>query len=434
MRRNQDARAGALLGGRWRSFAAICAIVLAVSVGAIGQGISISGRYGLDTMMLPIPATLVSEIQLNTPAELTLLKFGIESKLDLTVTYGSLATHLNTAMNIPGWERFIFDARMPFAGAMVKGELWFAVPFETVTDVNHFQNWVIIPPGDVMFVTGRLTAEFMFGGLDFHNLLMIEDVTFPNPSLDFGPLQYPVQSQSFHVGDILTFTAEPYPGVTLKSVTYFWANAAATAVKGWSAPGSVDHTSSLCDEFAFSQKITLTGLEYCGVPYWFSLQVNPCQTPTLVATGGGSFSNMLDIGLSGSFSFFPLDIGGFSFSAQLCDSLYGSFSLNEHFQYQGATFRCSSQIDTGLMKGTVASTFTFRAGQGCTNISFSANLMHGTFSGGVSGSISQQAGNLKLTSVSWSVGIQLSPVTISVSAAFGAQGLARATLSLGVVF
>jgi hypothetical protein len=149
--------------GRSRALLVAALLVLAVVPAAwsategCGGALDLSGTLGLDTVVVPIPATLVDEIQLDTPAQLTLLKFGIESTLDASLAYYDMFVHLNTAMNIPGLERLVVDASLPIGPITLKPEMWFAVPFETVTDVNYFTNWVVIPPGDPLFVKMRCT-------------------------------------------------------------------------------------------------------------------------------------------------------------------------------------------------------------------------------------------------------------------------------------
>jgi len=53
-----------------------------------------------------------------------------------------------------------------FAGVEVKPELWFAVPFESVTDVNNLPNAAVIPPGDMLFAQARLEARGKAGEFD----------------------------------------------------------------------------------------------------------------------------------------------------------------------------------------------------------------------------------------------------------------------------
>ena len=397
--------------------------------------LTVSGQYGLDVLAIPIPATLVSEIQLDTPGKLTVFKFGLDSLLDLHVNYGEFGMRLNGLISVAGLERCILEATAPLGPILFEPEMWFAAPFETVTDINHFTNWVAIPPGgDLMFVTARLRVSGNLGGLDIDNLFMISDVNFPNPGLDFGPLVYPVQSQSFHTGNILTVTAEVYPGVTLRSVTNFFANSSSTSVIGWSGPGSVDKDASLCDDFGFSGTLTLSGLEYCGVGIWLSLAVDPCDPWPLVLTGGGTISGMWALDISGSFSLFPLSIHGFSFSTSICDMIDVSVRLSDKFRFESASFRAQGEIDTGIMQGSLSASSSYTAADGFTNLTLGARLTHGTVSGGLTCSISKQQGSLRLTSVSPILSITYTPITFSVSARFSRSGLVQGLMSLRLVF
>ncbi len=419
------------------------ALVLWGAVGFTGFGdvIDISGTFGLDVLAIPIPATLVDEIQLDTPAELTLLKFGMEAELDLSASFSGDATaHLNTALSIAGLQRCVLDGKFYLGPLGIKPEVWIAVPFETVTDINHFMNWVVIPPGDPMFVKMRCTTDFGMGDIDVTNLFMLEDVTFPNPLADFVPLQYTVQSQSFHTGDILTIKTEPVAGVTLTSVTRFCATEATNAIKGWSASGSVDADASLCDEFCFNESLSISGLQYCGLSLWFKLDVNPCgdpalssPTPILALTGGGSLSDILSLGITGTFSLFPVNIAGFSLSTTLCDVISVTMQFSELFEMEQLSARAQAPIDTGIMQGSVFAycTFAGTAGKACT---VGATLGHGTVSGGLSFMFSEQAGSMRLTGTTARLEFKNAPASFTISVGFGRSGLAQAGFGVGISF
>ena len=406
-----------------------------VGLAGVGEVADVSGTFGLDVVAVPIPATLVDEIQLDTPAELTLLKFGVEAKLDLSVSFsGSALAHINTAMSIPGLEHCVLDGRFYLGPLLIKPEVWFAVPFETVTDVNHFTNWVVIPPGDLMFVKLRCTTEVGVGGLGVRNLFMLEDVTFPNPLADFVPLQYPVQSQSFHTGDILTITAEPAPGVTLTSTTRFCATEAANVIKGWSASGSADATGSCCGEdFYFNETLSLTGIQYCGMSLSFKLDVKPCDDDILALSGGGTLGGILDLGLTGSFSLFPIHISGFSATTSLCDMISVTMQFSELFDLQQLSARAQVPIDTGIMQGSAYAYCTFigAVGKACT---IGSTLSHGTISGGLSFTFTEQLGSLRLTGTTVRLGFGTAPASFTITASFGQKGLAQAGFGAGISF
>jgi len=401
---------------------------------AYGELLDVSGQYSFATIVMPVPATLQGGIQLDTPAEMTLLTFGIESELDSIATIWDAAFHLNSAINIAGLERVIVDVSIPLGLFDTKLEIWNAVPFETVTDVSHFTNWVVIPPGDLMYVKTRLEVSGTFSSFSFNNLLMIEDVTFPNPYADFVPLHYPVQSQSFHVGNILTVTFEPFPGVRVRSVTTISADSGSRPVKGYSASGRVDVDSTMCGDHVWDETITVTGLQYCGIPVWFRLDVDPCGDEILRLTGGGSFSKLGDLELSGGFSLFPLLIGGYSFSFSWCDNVSASVSLSNKFEFLGGSVRGNIDIPFGVMTGRLTSAATFAANLGATSISLGVSASQGTYSGGISVGISQQAGDLRLSAVSTTFGMTLTPVRLTFSVVFGRTGLRQASLNVGVTF
>jgi hypothetical protein len=427
---NRFRRAGAPRGFLVMGILALVGLSAPTQAGAM----SVAGQYGMAVIVIPVPATLVGGIQLDTPAELTLLKFGIESRLDFTMTSGGLDFHFNSAINIAGLERVITDVSLSLGPLECKMELWSAVPFETVTDVNHFTDWVVVPPGDLMFVKMRLATETSFGSVTVHNLLMLEDVTFPNPGADFGPLEYLRDDQTFGVGDILTISFEPHPGVRVRSITSFSAEPGARPVKGYSAPGRVDADEALCSFVCWDQTITITGLEYCDFPFWLSLAIDPMAEDVVRLGGGGSFSGLGELELSGSFSLFPFLIGGYSFSFSLCDSITATVNLSKSFELTSMTFRAICDIPFGAMTGRLSSSGTFASDLEATSVMIGVSATQGTFSGGLNVGISKQSHSLRLSSVSASLGMTLTPVRVTSSIMFGRTGLRQATLDVGVSF
>jgi hypothetical protein len=422
-------------GRRRREIALVGALAVWAAVGltAVGEAVDISGTFGFDVVAVPIPATLVDEIQLDGPADLTVFKFGLEAELDLNLTYLGASMHMNTAMSIPGLERLVLDERFYLGPLLMKPEVWLAVPFETVIDINHFTNSVVIPPGDFMFVKLRCTTEVGIGGLDISNLFMLEDVTFPNPLADFVPLQYPVQSQSFHTGDILTIRAEPAPGVTLTSITRFCATEATNVIKGWSGSGSVDPDGSCCDEFNVNGTLSLSGIQYCGMSLWFRLDILPCDPDPLSLSGGGTLADILDLGFLGSFSLFPFDFSGFSLIATLCESFTATMQFSESFELLQTTLRGQCAVDTGIMQGSAFASCSITALE-AKSLSVGATLGHGTVSGGLAVSFAEQQGSIRLMSTTIRLEFKSSPTSFTISAGFGRRGLAQAGFGVGISF
>jgi hypothetical protein len=156
----------------------------------------LSGTARLDILAFPIPCTVIDIIRQDTPCEQTLLKFDIESILNLNLTISGMVFSINSAIGIAGPEHFIVTGVANLGAATVRAEMWFAVPFETQPDPNGMANIIVIQPGDELFVKKRLTTIINLGGVTIENLAMFEDVTFPNPGQNFPGLLYPAQSQS----------------------------------------------------------------------------------------------------------------------------------------------------------------------------------------------------------------------------------------------
>jgi len=413
------------------------AVLLLVCVALTGhaQPLDVSGRFGLDTILIPMPATLSSDVQVETPAEYSVFKCALEVSLRFTATWDNVRIDWDSAMNIAGPERAILKGTLPLGPITIRPELWFAVPFETVTDIDHFTNYIVIPPGDLMFVKTRWTFEAEYGGIDFNVLFLLEDVEFPNPGVDFPALTYPLQSQSFRYGSIVTASAEVFPGVTLTSVTNINADGGSNAVKGYSASGRAYRACGTRSDSWCNETLTLRGLRYCDVPFWLRVRIDPLADPIFDIAGGGSLTlDFFDLELSGSISFFPIDVSGFSFSGNVCDMLSMSISLSEQLVFEAASVSCSTSLDLGLMSLQLSSSCTVVAGEGIPGFSVSASATQGTFSGSMSLNVSDQQGIYRLTSYSAQFSVNAAPAAYSVSVAFGRTGLKRASIGIGVVF
>lgn len=415
----------------------ICSLVAVILIArsAVAVPVEFSGQYTLSAVVIPVSATLLGGTWIGTPAEFIYPRLGIESSLDLTASTGNWCLHANSAMNFTGFERLILDAGLCVGAITLKPELWWAVPYETVIDDDSIVNSLVIQPGDMLFVKARMSFDFELGGVRFSDLLMIEDVRFPDPADEFTGSTYDVQSQSFHVGNILRLSVEPYPGVLLTSVTNMCAVAGSNDVKGWSASGSVSRAATLCDDSSwFNETISLSGLQYCGIPFWFSLSVDPFTSPILTLSGGGSFSGFGDLELSGGFSFFPLELSGFSFSGTWCDQIQLSVSLTEGFEFSSASMSSTASVQIGTMIGTISSSASYSATSGLTGAGFAASVRQGAFSGGISVAIATESGNLVVSSVSPRLLFIAPPVSVSTTLMFTQSKLSRVVLTVGVIF
>jgi hypothetical protein len=241
-----------------RAFLGILLLIVAVILGGVTTVAQLSGRFGLDLVARRIPTTLTGEIKLDTPSEFVMLEFAIASNLILDVDFGFAHLNIDAVVNTAGPEHLVFKAPLDFGclpiyeitfdKLSIVPEMWFAVPFEAVTDVNNLPNSVIIPPGDIMFVKARVTLSTSISGFNITTLAMLEDTSFPNPGSSYTtripgspytPLYYPVQSQSFAVGTLVSASWRAQMGVSVSASLGMNASSSGTSIKGYSATGSV---------------------------------------------------------------------------------------------------------------------------------------------------------------------------------------------------
>jgi len=160
-----------------RIFCGAWFLIVLLAIAGCGAFAQLSGRFGLDLVARRIPTTLTGEIKLDTPSEFVMLEFAIASNLIINASFGFVDLDIDAVVNTAGPEHCIIKAplnldkltfyEVEFDKLSIVPEMWFAVPFEAVTDVNNLPNSVIIPPGDIMFVKARVTLSTSISGFQF---------------------------------------------------------------------------------------------------------------------------------------------------------------------------------------------------------------------------------------------------------------------------
>ncbi|MCX6094957.1 MAG: hypothetical protein NTY63_09095, partial [Candidatus Bipolaricaulota bacterium] len=173
----------------------VAAILVAGSWTALG-GV-VSGQFGLEVGVRRIPSTLTGDIVLDTPTEYAELEFAIASDLNLKVEGGFANLLIDAVVNMAGPEHAVLMGDLPIEDLTLYGfvidrlrfvpEVWVAIPFGSVTDVNNLANSTVIPPGGALFVTGRISSTCTIGGFTVKHVAMLQDVNFPKPSESYTP-------------------------------------------------------------------------------------------------------------------------------------------------------------------------------------------------------------------------------------------------------
>jgi len=424
------------------------AVVLVLVVGVVSSHGQLSGRFGLDIVARRIPTTLTGEIKLDTPSEYVMLEFAIASKLVLTVPLGFADLNVDVAVNTAGPEHFVFKGNVALGqvdiyGLILEGfsvvpEMWFAVPFETVLDVNNLPNSVLIPPANTLFVRSAVTTTVTLAGFTIKQLLMFEDVNFPSPGSSYDPLYYPCQSPSvqpqYALGSLTTISWRAACGISISSVSGINAAQAGKSVKGYSASGSV-----LPDNWF--ENISVGGISLGDIPcagvmlYDAYLGVGVTVSVTQTMSGTVSFSAKLTetMSLGSSLTLFrhPKQWGGLSVSTSL-----GPFSVGARLDRLELT-SLSAGFNSSLNLGSVTGTYAISISgleRGMTGLSMRLAIAQGMFSGNTSISFAQSADSFSFASLSTRIAFRVSPGVITFQATFGRFGLSRAAVSTGVVF
>jgi len=408
-----------------------------------------SGRFGLDFVARRIPTTVTGEIKLDTPSEFVMLEFAIASKLVLNVPFGGcMDFSVDVAVNTAGPEHFVFKGNAALGqvdiygfileGVSVVPEMWFAVPFETVLDVNNLPNSVLIPPADTLFVRSAVTSTVALAGFTIKHLLMFEDVNFPSPGSSYDPLYYPSQSPSlkpqYAIGSLTYISWRAACGISISSVSGINAAQAGKSVKGYSASGSV-----LPDNWF--ENISVSGISLGDIPaasvmlYDAYLGVSATVSTTQTLSGTVSFSAKLtetmSVGSSVTLFRHPKQWGGMSVSTS-----FGPFRVSarlDQLQLTSLSAGFNSSLNLGAITGTYAISISGLE-RGMTGLSMRLAIAQGMFSGNTSISFAQSAASFGFASLSTRIALRLSPGVITFQATFGRFGLTRAAVSTGVSF
>ena len=411
----------------------------------------ISGRFGLNLVARRIPTTLTGEIKLNTPSEFTMLEFAVASNLVLHSSFGVIDLDLDTTVNTAGPEHCVIKSPLNLDRLELYGikfdrlklipEMWFAVPFEAVTDVNNLPNSVLIPPGDIMFVKARFTALYSIGGFNVSHLVMLEDINFPNPSASFTPLQYPVQSQSFAMGSLTTVSWRAQLGFSMSAKLGINASESGRNIKGYSATGSV-----LPNNY-FAQ-VSISGIKLADVSLYgtsvqsvmlgtsFYFAKTPTQTSGTTQFNtrinlSGRLWDKATIGGSVTLTPFPPRFNGVTVSFDMAPFRV-AFAL-ETMELKSMSFSFNTGLNMGAMTGRFSATASGLE-RGMTGLSMRLSLSQGIFSASTSVAFAERDEKFGFASLSSSLTFRFSPAVVTVQATFGRYGLTRAAVTAGVVF
>lgn len=426
----------------------VCLLLFAWGVASHAQ---LSGQFGLDLIARRIPTTLTGEIDLDTPSEFVMLEFAIASNAVLNVDFGFIDLNIDAAVNTAGPEHLVLKTPLSFGSLPVYGiaidemsvvpEMWFAVPFEAVTDVNNLPNSVIIPPADIMFVKARVTLSTSLAGFNIRILAMLDDINFPNPGSSYTPLYYRVQSQSFAVGSLISASWRAQMGASLSASLGINASSSGRSIKGYSATGSVVPGN-------FFARFGISGIKLSDVPLpgtvfqsvmlgtSFAFTKTPTQTEgstafsTTISLSGQLWDN---VGISGSITLRPLPatVGGITLSIT-AEPFRLAFALDT-MTLSSMSASISSGLNMGAMTGSWGASFTGLE-RGMTGASVRLSLAQGIFSAGTSVSYAQRGEKFGFASWASTLTFRFSPAVVTVQATFGRYGLTRAAVTAGVAF
>jgi len=420
-------------------------IACVVSSASLGQ---ITGGLDLSVVARRIPTTIDGEIKTDTPSEFTSLEFAIQSELDITLQTGFIDPQLMAAINTAGLEHFVFlcpfsfeDAtvlELPLEDVALLPEVWVAVPFESVVDVNNLANSAVIPPGDPLFVSARATFEASVFGFDIQHLVMLEDVNFPEPGSSFDPLAYDHTNQEFAIGNLTSISWRASTGASMRLNLGLAASSGAKAIKGHSASGKVTPDNSFLritvGGIALGQA-SLLGIGIQDVTFGTSFSVSTGTDEVIhsTITISGPAWEGASLGMSISFDALP---SAPTMSSIVLSATSGPFRIGialDTLEITGLSASCSDTLNLGAIGGSweVSASGIDR---GLTGLSFRLQLSQGTFSTNTSITFSQRGDDFGFASWSNVLTLRFSPAMLSARVTFGRNGLTQAAISTNVSF
>ncbi len=405
----------------------------------------LSGNTTVNLSAIPLPCSLVQEIKGDTRCERTIFSWDLDLAMNFKLAFpDGQELWLDATGGFAGFEHVVFGADAELGEVAVRSELWLAVPFESVLDVNNLPNSAIIPPGDMLFAAAQVQASWQAAGFRFSWFTVFQDLNFPNPGSDFGPLHYGLQSQSFALGSLVRISTTIAGELGLSMQFGLGAEPGGFSIKGHStsvraAPGRL---------FA---RISLSGLRlgcpWCGgtgmpsddIRIGLGFAFEPKRDTFLRITGSVSTEFWETARVSTSFSIVVpngIEWGGFSVSVKTPVG-----TLNMHFdphgEFQSGTLGMGyrTQLNLGWTSGMFFVRATATTQHGVSSVSASLSLSQGTFSSSYNLSYSYQGDRgLAFSSFSMRYRLNLNPLQVGVNLVFGRWGLGRFTVSTGYTF
>jgi len=406
---------------------------------------TLSGNTTVNLSALPLPCTLVGETKLDTPCERTVFSWDLDIALRFTLTFDDDTNlWLDATAGFAGFEHVIAGAEGCLGEIVLKPELWLAVPFESIADVNQLPNSAIIPPGDMLFAAAQVQANWRAEGFRIQWTSVFQDLNFPNPGTDFGPLRYGVQSQSFALGTLIKVSTAIAGDIGFSVQVGLGAEPGGFRVKGYStsvraSPERLFATISVTNISVSCPWCRVPGFPVDGIKLGLTFVVEPKGDPFLTLRGSIAATVLDNVRVSTSLSLVvPQGIqwGGFSVSAT---TPFGS--LNLHFDPQGEfksgtlNMGYRAQLNLGWASGTFSARATATSEHGISSASASLSVSQGNFSSSYQLAYAYQSDRgLAFASFSLRFRLNLNPLQVGVHFTFGRYGLGRFTVSTGYVF
>lgn len=439
---------------------AFCMVLIFVGVNGSAQETEITGESRIEASIRPIPCTLVDAIDLDARCERTILTWDIETLINVSLVSESMSLTNDLAVGIAGLEHALLNWDATIGDIDLMSMLWFATPFESVTDANNRRNTVVIPPAELRFVTFRLETVIRNSGLQFNNLAMFEDVTFPDPGRDYGTADCDgdgnvegtcvdggqtnpadkYTTSSFAFGNVASLFGQTSAGVLVRTNLGVCAERGSVSVKKASARNSVNPACAggvkpdlLFDFINFSVSGIPISPDITGRASVDCQKINECSLTSNLNISGGT-----PIPLSTSFTIEDLFELRFRNSFRLrADSGPVTVTISfSNFEYRSIRLNFREAFNFGIFNASLSGSTSISRGTGITRANVNFSVSSGSFSADHSLSLMRNPNDdgLRFGSLRVRMGVDMDPGNFSLQATFGQSGLTEAVFQLGLQF
>ncbi len=411
-------------------------LLLVLCAAAMPARADISGFFEITTLIIPQ----------TTSSEVSPVRVDFENNLTTTISVGIFGWSFHGHGGITGIEDIISSAFVNLFGFRIEPKIIAAQAFQRTYTPSGFPIPMCLTnaPGsghcDFMLVSQRLEASITFVGVTVRNLALFEDTTFPNPLLTKPPgAIYPVQSQSFGFGDVISFEGQTRSGINIHGATGLCAQNTPKKIKKHNLPYSVNPhcaigASSASLPFFFDfEKFSITGIPIASGILLGSIvectTIFQCELTQMLNVNTGPLPFSANFVLSNLLSF--------NLSSVAVSVTHGAGTLALQFETAGIvsySIHLAMLLNPQTLPGRLNLSLVFSPGLGITDLLISFGVVRSGLTATATASFVGAAGTFSFSRLTATTSAQMGIVKFDSKFTFKLSGLESAHFSAIVSF